>query len=84
MGAISFKKRKVGRADLELTELGLGSATLACMFGTEVTDDEARGWSARHGMRASVTITRRRVAVDTVPHAGHFSRCRRDGMGGYK
>ena len=43
MGAISFKKRKVGQTDLEFTDLGLGSATLAGMFGTEVTDDEARG-----------------------------------------
>ena len=42
MGATSFKKRKVGRTDLEFTELGLGSATLAGMFGTDVTDDEAR------------------------------------------
>ena len=42
MGATNFKKRKVGRTDLEFTELGLGSATLAGMFGTDVPDDEAR------------------------------------------
>lgn len=41
MSATSFKKRKVGRTSLELTELGLGGATLAGIF-TEVPDEQAR------------------------------------------
>jgi D-threo-aldose 1-dehydrogenase len=41
MSATSFKQRQVGRTSLELTELGLGGATLAGIF-TEVPDEQAR------------------------------------------
>ena len=41
MSATTFNKRRVGRTGLEITELGLGGATLAGIF-KEVPDDQAR------------------------------------------
>lgn len=63
MGATPFKKRRVGRTDLEFTELGLGSATLAGMLGTDVPDDTAR---------ALVSAARDAEIgyYDTAPHYG--------------
>jgi len=63
MSATTFKKRRVGRTSLEFTELGLGSATLAGMLGTDVTDEAAR---------ALVSAARDAEIgyYDTAPHYG--------------
>ena len=63
MSATPFKKRRVGRTDLEFTELGLGSATLAGMNGTDVADDAAR---ALVGAARDAQIG----YYDTAPHYG--------------
>src|SRR5690606_4067070 len=63
MGASNFRKRKVGRTDLEFTELGLGSATLAGMMGTDVPDDEARAL-------VSAALDAGIGYYDTAPHYG--------------
>ncbi len=63
MTAITFNKRKVGRTDLELTELGLGSATLAGMLGTDVPDDQARSL-------VSAALDAGIGYYDTAPHYG--------------
>ncbi len=63
MSTSPFKKRKVGRTALEFTELGLGSATLAGMNGTDVPDDDAR----------ALVSAARDAAIgyyDTAPHYG--------------
>lgn len=58
-----FKKRKVGRTSLEVTELGIGTATIAGMHGTVVTDEQARG-TMRASLDAGVGY------FDTAPHYG--------------
>lgn len=63
MGATVFKKRKVGRTNLELSELGLGSATLAGMLGTDVPDDTARALVTA-ALDAGIGY------YDTAPHYG--------------
>ena len=59
----TFKTRRVGRTDIELTELGFGSATIAGMNGTVVTEEEGRA-----------TVTAAADAgigfFDTAPHYG--------------
>ncbi len=63
MSATVFRKRQVGRTSLELTELGLGSATLAGMLGTDVADDTARGLVTA-ALDAGIGY------YDTAPHYG--------------
>ncbi|MGV3491932.1 MAG: aldo/keto reductase [Devosia sp.] len=63
MVAGGFKTRKVGRTSLELTELGLGSATLAGMNGTDVPDEAARAL-------ASAALDAGIGYHDTAPHYG--------------
>ena len=63
MSATAFKTRKVGRTDLELSELGLGGATLAGMNGTEVPDDQARA-VVTAALDAGIGY------YDTAPHYG--------------
>lgn len=63
MSATSFKKRKVGRTSLELTELGLGGATLAGMMGNEVSDEQARA-TVTAALDAGIGY------YDTAPHYG--------------
>ena len=63
MSASVFNKRRVGKTGLEVTELGIGSATLAGMNGTVVEDDQARtmlGAALDAGIRF----------FDTAPHYG--------------
>lgn len=62
----SFKKRKVGRTALELTELGFGSATIAGMNGTVVTPEQAIA-TVRGALEAGVGY------FDTAPHYGFGS-----------
>jgi D-threo-aldose 1-dehydrogenase len=62
----SFKKRRVGRTSLELTELGFGSATIAGMNGVVVTPDQARG-SVTAALDAGIGY------FDTAPHYGFGS-----------
>ncbi len=59
----SFKKRKVGRTSLELTELGFGSATIAGMNGTVVTTEQSL---ATIGAALDAGIG----YFDTAPHYG--------------
>ncbi|MGN6486936.1 MAG: aldo/keto reductase [Devosia sp.] len=63
MVATSFKQRKVGRTDLEFTELGLGSATLAGMNGVDVPDQVARSL-------VSAALDANIGYYDTAPHYG--------------
>lgn len=63
MSAISFKTRKVGRTNLEMSELGLGSATLAGMLGTDVPDQQARDL-------VSAALDAGIGYYDTAPHYG--------------
>ncbi len=58
-----FKTRRVGRTDLEVTELGLGTATIAGMGGTVVTPDQARKTVA-DAADAGIGL------FDTAPHYG--------------
>lgn len=60
---MNFKKRKVGRTSLELTELGFGSATIAGMNGTVVTPEQAIA-TVRDALAAGVGY------FDTAPHYG--------------
>jgi len=62
----SFKKRKVGRTALELTELGFGSATIAGMNGTIVTPEQAKA-TVSDALRAGIGY------FDTAPHYGFGS-----------
>jgi D-threo-aldose 1-dehydrogenase len=59
----SFMTRSVGKTALKVTELGIGTATLAGMNGTVVTDDEARAIVGA-GLDAGVGY------FDTAPHYG--------------
>ena len=63
---MNFKKRKVGRTNLEVTELGFGSATIAGMNGTVVTPEQAVA-TARDALAAGVGY------FDTAPHYGFGS-----------
>lgn len=63
MSATSFKQRQVGRTSLELTELGLGGATLAGMMGNEVPDEQARA-TVSAALDAGIGY------YDTAPHYG--------------
>ncbi|MDC9824435.1 aldo/keto reductase [Devosia sp. ZB163] len=63
MTASAFRKRRVGRTDLEMTELGLGGATLAGMMGNEVPDDQARA-TVTAALDAGIGY------YDTAPHYG--------------
>jgi D-threo-aldose 1-dehydrogenase len=63
MTPTSFKKRKVGKTNLEFTELGLGSATLAGMMGIDVPDEEARAL-------VSAALDTGIGYYDTAPHYG--------------
>ena len=63
MSATSFKKRQVGRTSLELTELGLGGATLAGMMGNQVPDEQARA-TVTAALDAGIGY------YDTAPHYG--------------
>ena len=60
--AQEFKKRRVGKTDLEVTELGLGGATLASLF-VSVPDEQARA-TVRAGMAAGIGY------YDTAPQYG--------------
>lgn len=59
----SFKKRRVGKTSLEVTEFGFGSATLAGMNGTVVSPDQARA-TVTSALDAGVGY------FDTAPHYG--------------
>src|SRR5215203_460507 len=59
-----FKTRQVGRTGLKVTELGLGTATLAGMNGVVVTDDQARATIVA-GLEAGISY------FDTAPHYGN-------------
>jgi D-threo-aldose 1-dehydrogenase len=63
---LHFNKRRVGRTSLELTELGIGSATIAGMNGTIVPPDQARG-TISAALDAGVGY------FDTAPHYGFGS-----------
>jgi D-threo-aldose 1-dehydrogenase len=63
---MNFKKRKVGRTSLEVTELGFGSATIAGMNGTVVTPEQAIA-TARDALAAGIGY------FDTAPHYGFGS-----------
>ncbi len=63
MSATNFNKRKVGRTALELTELGLGGATLSGMLGNEVPDEQARALTSA-ALDAGIGY------YDTAPHYG--------------
>lgn len=58
-----FKKRRVGKTSLEVTELGFGSATIAGMNGTVVTPEGARGVVGA-SLDAGIGY------FDTAPHYG--------------
>jgi D-threo-aldose 1-dehydrogenase len=60
---IDFKKRRVGRTSLEVTEFGFGSATLAGMNGTVVPPDQARA-TVTAALDGGVGY------FDTAPHYG--------------
>ena len=64
MSATRFKTRKVGKTSLELCELGLGSATLAGMLGTDVPDEQARSL-------VSAALDAGIGYYDTAPHYGY-------------
>ncbi|MEQ1769982.1 MAG: aldo/keto reductase [Devosia sp.] len=61
-----FKKRRIGRTALEVTELGIGSATIAGMNGAVITPEQARGTIA-DALAAGVGY------FDTAPHYGFGS-----------
>jgi D-threo-aldose 1-dehydrogenase len=61
--ATTFGKRRVGKTKLEMTELGLGSASLASIF-TAVPDDDARA-TVRRGLEAGINY------FDTAPQYGY-------------
>lgn len=63
MSKSPFPKRRVGQTDLELTELGLGCATLAGAAGSEVPDDQARA-TVTAALDAGIGY------FDTAPHYG--------------
>src|SRR5262245_7916015 len=63
MTAITFSRRKVGRTALEVTELGLGAATMAGMLGTNVPDQQARD-TVSAALDAGIGY------YDTAPHYG--------------
>ncbi len=63
MNATAFNKRQVGRTSLELTELGLGGATLAGIF-QEVPDNQARDTVAA-ALKAGIRY------FDTAPQYGY-------------
>ena len=58
----NFKKRRVGKTSLEVTELAFGSATLAGLF-VEVPDEQARA-AVRDAVDAGINF------VDTAPQYG--------------
>ncbi len=59
----SFSKRRVGRTALEVTELGLGAATIAGARGTLVPPDQARA-AVSAALDAGIGF------FDTAPHYG--------------
>lgn len=59
----TFNKRRVGKTSLEVTELGFGSATIAGMNGTVVTEDQARA-TTQAALDAGIGF------FDTAPHYG--------------
>jgi D-threo-aldose 1-dehydrogenase len=59
-----FEKRRVGRTSLEVTELGIGSATIAGMNGTVVPQQQARDTMSAC-LDAGVGF------FDTAPHYGN-------------
>ena len=63
MSATAFKTRRVGRTNLQVTELGLGSATLASIFQA-VPDDQARA-TVSAGLDAGINY------FDTAPQYGY-------------
>ena len=63
MSATVFKTRRVGTTNLEVTELGLGSATLASIFQA-VPDDQARA-TVSAGLDAGIGY------FDTAPQYGY-------------
>ena len=63
MSATAFKTRRVGQTNLEVTELGLGSATLASIFQA-VPDDQARA-TVSAGLDAGINY------FDTAPQYGY-------------
>jgi D-threo-aldose 1-dehydrogenase len=63
MSATTFNTRRVGRTSLEVTELGLGGATLAGMMGNEVPDEQARAM-------VSAALDAGIGYYDTAPHYG--------------
>jgi D-threo-aldose 1-dehydrogenase len=60
---VQFKKRRVGRTALEVTELGIGSATIAGMNGTVVSQEQGRA-TISASLDAGVGY------FDTAPHYG--------------
>jgi D-threo-aldose 1-dehydrogenase len=58
-----FKKRRVGKTSIEVTELGFGSATIAGMNGTVVTQEAARDV-------VSAALDAGIGYFDTAPHYG--------------
>lgn len=62
MSIRSLEKRRIGTTDLEVTTLGLGSASLAGIF-SPVPADQARA-TVRHALDAGITY------VDTAPQYG--------------
>ena len=62
MGLRRLEKRRIGQTDLEITTLGLGSASLAGIF-TPVPSDQARATLA-HGVDSGINY------VDTAPQYG--------------
>src|SRR3569623_1495942 len=58
----TFKKRRVGKTSLEVTELSLGTASMAGLF-VDVPDDAARA-TVRAAVEADINL------VDTAPHYG--------------
>ena len=63
MSATAFKTRRVGQTNLEVTELGLGSATLASIFQA-VPDEQARA-TVSTGLDAGINY------FDTAPQYGY-------------
>jgi D-threo-aldose 1-dehydrogenase len=59
---IAFNKRRVGKTKLEVTELGLGSASLASIF-TKVSDEDARA-TVSYGLDVGINY------FDTAPQYG--------------
>src|SRR5437016_4001756 len=62
MTVTNFKKRRVGKTSLEVTELAFGSATIAGLF-VEVPDEQARA-AVRDAVAAGINF------VDTAPQYG--------------